>query len=236
MKISDPNANQVLNENELLLTELPLKHAHVLELGCGTAEKTRAIAKAGNVAAIVALEVDAIQHAKNLTLPDLTNVSFRRGAAEAIPEADDTFDIALMFKSLHHVPMDSMDLAFQEIRRVLKPGGFVWISEPVYTGPFNDIVRLFHDEKIVREAAFAATCRAVNNELFTLEKQLFFSMRRQFQDFEQFERQVLHVTHTQHQLTPETLNEVRRRFEEHLTEAGACFFTPLRIDILKTIK
>lgn len=105
----------------------------------------------------MALEVDERQHAKNLTLPDLTNVIFRHGAAEAIPEADGTFDIVLMFKSLHHVPMDSMDLAFQEIRRVLKPGGFVWISEPVYTGPFNDIVRLFHDEKTVREAAFAAT-------------------------------------------------------------------------------
>lgn len=101
MKISDFANDMLCDEYAVIAAELPLENAQVLELGCGKAEKTRAIAQAGKVAAIVALEVDAIQHGLNLQIADLPNVSFRHGAAEAIPAADASFDIVMMFKSLH---------------------------------------------------------------------------------------------------------------------------------------
>ena len=175
---------------------LPLGGAHVLELGCGKAEQTRAIAQEGQVASIVALEVDEIQHARNLQIRDLPNVSFSVGGAEEIPVADASYDIVLMFKSLHHVPVDKMDQALAEIRRVLKPGGLAYLSEPVYAGEFNDILRLFHDEKTVREAAFAAIQRAVHGGTLELVSQTFFSAPGHFDDFEQFEEQVLKVNTT----------------------------------------
>lgn len=114
MKISDPSADMVCDEYVIVQSLLPLTGARVLELGCGKAEKTRAIAQGGQVASITALEVDEIQHAKNLQITDLPNVSFRLGGAQAIPAADASFDIVLMFKSLHHVPMDQMDQALAE--------------------------------------------------------------------------------------------------------------------------
>ena len=43
-----------------------------------------------------------------------------------------------------------------EIARVLKPGGVAYLSEPVYAVRFNDILKLFHDERVVREADFDA--------------------------------------------------------------------------------
>lgn len=233
MKISDPTAERLCDEYDVIAAELPLERARILELGCGKAEKTRAIARAGRVAAIVAMEVDAIQHARNLEIADLPNVSFRHGAAEAIPEADSSFDIVMMFKSLHHVPVASMDRAVDEIRRVLKPGGLAWISEPVYAGEFNDILRLFHDEKAVREAAFAAVRRAVDAGRLDLVRQLFFDTPGHFDDFAQFEEKVIRVTHTEHRLAPELLNAVRNKFEAHLTAAGANFRNPLRVDILR---
>jgi SAM-dependent methyltransferase len=71
-----------------------------------------------------------------------------------------------MLKSLHHVPIPLMDRALAEVARVLRPGGHLYVSEPVYEGPFNDIVRLFNDEAVVRaaaqravDAALAPTCR-----------------------------------------------------------------------------
>lgn len=233
MKISNPAADRVCDEYEVIAAELPLQNARILELGCGKAEKTRAIAQGGKVAAIVALEVDEIQHARNLALTDLPNVSFRQGAAEAIPEADAAFDIVMMFKSVHHVPIESMDRAFDEIRRVLKPGGFVWISEPVYAGEFNEILRLFHDEKTVRAAAFSATCRAVDDGRFHHVKQCFFSTPGHFDNFAQFEERVIRVTHSNHQLSPVLHEAVRRKFEKHLTDKGANFQNPLRVDILR---
>jgi SAM-dependent methyltransferase len=233
MKISDPANDMLCDEYDLIAAELPLENAQVLELGCGKAEKTRAIAQAGKVAGIVALEVDAIQHGLNLQITDLPNVSFRHGAAEAIPAADASFDIVMMFKSLHHVPTDRMDLALSEIRRILKPGGLAWISEPVYAGEFNDILRLFHDEKDVREAAFAAVRRAVDDGRFVLVGQRFFSSPGHFDSFAQFEERVIRVTHTEHRLAPELLAAVRRKFEANLGAAGANFRNPLRVDILQ---
>lgn len=233
MKISDSANDMLCDEYAVIAADLPLENAQVLELGCGKAEKTRAIAQAGKVAAIVALEVDAIQHGLNLQIADLPNVSFRHGAAEAIPAADASFDIVMMFKSLHHVPTDRMDLALSEIRRVLKPGGLAWISEPVYAGEFNDILRLFHDEKEVREAAFAAVRRAVDDGRFRLVRQRFFSTPGHFDSFEQFEERIIRVTHTEHRLAPELLAAVRRKFEAHLGATGANFRNPLRVDILQ---
>ena len=171
MKISNPEADLLCDEFDVIVAELPLAGARILELGCGKADKTRAIAQSGNVSSILALEVDAIQHNRNLQIADLPNVSFCQGAAEAIPAADSLFDIVMMFKSLHHVPVDKMDLALSEIVRVLKPGGLAWISEPVYAGEFNDILRLFHDEKQVREAAFAAIRRSVDEARLSHVKQ-----------------------------------------------------------------
>jgi ubiquinone/menaquinone biosynthesis C-methylase UbiE len=233
MKIADPDNSPVLDEFEVIFAELPLLNSVVLELGCGKAEKTRKIAASGSVATIVAMEVDEIQHGKNLQHGDLPNVTFRRGAAEAIPADDASFDIVMMFKSLHHVPTDRMDAAFREIHRVLKPGGLAWISEPVYAGAFNEVIRLFHDEMQVREAAFAATQRSVTDGGFQLVRQRFFSAASHFLDFDQFEDQVIRVTHMNHRLAPELHDAVRQAFEIHMTPAGAHFQTPLRVDILR---
>ena len=48
------------------------------------------------------------------------------------------------------------ELSTEDWLRVLRPCGLVYISEPIYAGNFNDILRLFHDEQAVRLAAPAA--------------------------------------------------------------------------------
>lgn len=233
MNISDPEVHLVANEAEILDQLLHLQGATVLELGCGKAEKTRIVAQ--QATKVLALEVDEAQLAKNLTIADLPNVRFGHGGAEKIPAADSSFDIVLMFKSLHHVPTELMDSVFPEIHRVLKPAGTAYISEPVYAGSFNEILKLFHDEQAVREAAFAAEQRAVSSRLFELVKQKFFLQPMHFADFRQFEQQVLKVTHTEHRLTAETYEKVRSKFNAHMTRDGATFHMPMRADLLKKI-
>lgn len=231
MHIADANCTRVTKEPAIVDELLPLDGAKVLELGCGRAEMTRIVA--ARAASVLALEVDEIQLAKNREIADLPNVAFEHGGAEAIPAADANADIVLMFKSLHHVPLELMDQAFGEIRRVLKPGGLAYISEPVYAGAFNEILRLFHDEKLVREAAFAAEQRAVSSGLFELVVQTFFLNPMHFDGFGQFEEQVLKVTHTEHRLSPALYREVKSKFEQHLTPDGADFRMPIRVDLLR---
>lgn len=233
MKIADPAQTSLVNEIRLMLDELPFDGAKILELGCGRAEKTRLLAETGRPREIVALEVDAIQHARNLETTDLPTVSFRHGGAEAIPADDNSVDIVLMFKSLHHVPVALMDQALSEIARVLKPGGLAWISEPVYAGDLNEVFKLFHDEQVVREAAFAALCRAVEGGKLLLEKELFFNTRSYFEGFEQFDSRMIRVTHTNHQLSPELYRQVREKFDSYMAAEGATFLNPQRVDLLR---
>jgi SAM-dependent methyltransferase len=160
-------------------------------------------------------------------------VHFRHGGAEAIPATDNSFDIVLMFKSLHHVPMENMDRALSEIARVLKPGGLAWISEPVFAGDLNEVFRLFHDEKAVREAAFAAIRKAVDDGRLRLDKQLFFNTRSFFESFDQFDQRMIRVTHSSHHLSTGLCLKVKEKFESYMTPEGATFLNPQRVDLLR---
>ena len=64
MIIADPTQTTLVNEVQLMLSELPFDGATVLELGCGKADKTRTLAQTGRPKEVFALEVDAIQHAQ----------------------------------------------------------------------------------------------------------------------------------------------------------------------------
>ena len=220
-------------ETEVFNRLLSLDNKHILELGCGSAEITRNIATSGAGRKITALEVDEIAHEKNSLATDLPNVTFGLAGAQEIPLKDESVDVVFMFKSLHHVPLDLMDQSFLEIRRVLKPGGMAYISEPVFAGEFNEILRLFHDEEKVRKAAFNAVKKAVDDGLFSLVEETFFSSPMKFENFADFENKILKVTHTNHSLDEQIYKLVKQRFEQHLGDDGAHFLMPIRVDLLQ---
>lgn len=234
MVIAQDDPGPVLDERELI-EGLPLSRARALELGCGTARQTRLLAASGKFTSILALEVDRVQHELNLQLDDLPAVRFALGGAEDIPAGDAAFDAVFLFKSLHHVPIHLLAEAFAEIRRVLRPGGLAYISEPIFGGDYNEILRLFHDEQRVREEAFAATREAVAAGLFRVVSQTFFRAQVRYLSFGEFEQKVIQVTHTEHRLSQELLDEVRARFAAHMGERGAQFLAPFRVDLLERL-
>jgi len=168
-------------------------------------------------------------------IDDLPNVRFELAGAEAIPADDETYDIVFMFKSLHHVPLTLMDQALQEITRVLRPGGLAYISEPIFKGDFNDLLRLFHDEESARKAAFTAVKNAVDTGLLSLVKEVFFNTPMFFKNFEEFESKVIKVTHTNHQLKGDVYEKTRQQFSLNMRPDGAHFLLPIRVDLLKRI-
>lgn len=233
MKIAEQQIEINCPEAEIYNHLLSLDGKHILELGCGSAEITRNIATSGSDRKITALEVDQIAYEKNLQITDLANVTFVLSGAENIPLEDESVDVVFMFKSLHHVPLDLMQPAMHEIWRVLKPGGLAYISEPVFAGDFNEVLRLFHDEQKVREAAFETVKKAVDKGLFKLVKETFFNSPMRFENFAEFENNTIKATHTDHDLD-ETLYElVKKRFEQHLGDDGAHFLMPIRVDLLQ---
>lgn len=233
MKIAIDPIDLNCPEADIYNRYLDLDNKHILELGCGPAVITRDIASGGANRQVTALEVDEIAHAHNLQIDDLPNVTFQLAGAEAIPLDDASVDVVMMFKSLHHVPIELMGQSLDEIRRVLRPGGLAYISEPIYAGEFNDILRLFHDEREVREAAFEAVRSAVAQGGFELVEQIFFKAPGYFEDFAEFENRIIGATHTEHRLDPDLHARVKAKFEQHLGEDGAHFKQPIRVDLLR---
>ena len=220
-------------ESEIYNRLLSLDNKHILELGCGNTDITRNIATSGVNRRITALEVDEIAHEKNLQITDLPNVTFALAGAQEIPLEDESVDVVFMFKSLHHVPLELMEPSMREIRRVLKPGGLAYISEPVFAGDFNEILRLFHDEKKVREAAFKTVKNAIDEGLFNLAEETFFNSPMHFENFAEFENNTIKATHSDHKLDNDLYQLVKQRFEQHIGDDGAQFLMPIRVDLLQ---
>jgi SAM-dependent methyltransferase len=233
MRIEEPGCNRCEAEIDVIARHLPLDGQRVLELGCGTAAMTRALAARFPTAEFVATEVDAIQHARNLAAEPLAQIAFRADGAQRIDSPDCSFDRVMMFKSLHHVPVDLLDEALAEIARVLRPNGLAWLSEPVFAGAYNEVMRLFHDEREVRASAFASVRRAVDSGLLGLQEQLFFLVPNRFADFAEFEARQINATHTEHRLDARLLERVRAAFSAHLGPNGAEFRQPMRVDLLR---
>ena len=233
MKIAAEQIDINCHESEIYDRLLVLDGKHILELGCGSAEITRNIASSGANRKVTALEVDEIAHDKNLQVTDLPNVTFALAGAQEVPLQDESVDVVFMFKSLHHVPLELMEPSMQEIRRVLKPGGLAYISEPVFAGDFNEVLRLFHDEQKVRQAAFDTVKKAVDDGLFTLVEEIFFNSPMKFENFAEFENNTIKATHSDHKLDEELYGLVKLRFEQHIGDDGAHFLMPIRVDLLQ---
>ncbi len=221
------------SEGAMLAELLPLAVARVLELGCGRAWMTRRLAEECGVAEVIATEVDRVQLEKNQAIEDLPQVRFIYAGMESVPLESASVDLAIMLKSLHHVPLDRLDQGFAELHRLLKPGGLAYISEPVYAGDFNAIMSLFNDEQQVREQAFAALCRACDEGLFEHLGQHFFEAPGHFASWTDFEQRMLHVTHTEHRIDAALYRRIQEAFSAHLTAQGADFLKPSRVDLLR---
>lgn len=222
-----------VDELELLDGLVPLAGRRLIEAGCGAAALARRIVQRHPGTTVVGLEVDVRQHAKNLAAEAPPGLAFVAGGAEAIPFPDARFDGALMLKSLHHVPVPLMDRALAELRRVLVPGGWLYVSEPVYAGAFNDLVRVFNEEREVRAAAQAALDRALAGRGWSQTAERRFEVPARYADFADFERSVVDVTYAERRMDDALRAEVRARFERHVGPDGAHFMRPMHLRLLR---
>ncbi len=233
MQLTHPQITRSCAESEIYESLLALDGASVLELGCGKADHTRRIATAHPTAKVIAAEVDRIQHAENLATAAPANITFADFGAESIPLAGASIDVVLMFRSLHHVPLPRLDDAVGELLRVLKPGGYAYISEPVFAGEWNELIRIFNDEEFVRKAAFAAVCRAVDKGMFELAHEIFFLVPVKYKDFGEFAGKHFEVTHSERNVSDAQSRAVERLFNTHLGPDGVKLAQQVRIDLLR---
>ena len=220
------------DELDVLAAWVPLAGQEIVELGCGAAALARALLARHPDARVTGLEVDERQHAKNLAQPQ-AGLTFVAAGAQDIPFPDARFDLALMLKSLHHVPMPLMAQALAEAARVLRPGGHLYVSEPVYGGPFNEVVKTFNDEGVVRAAAQAAVDEALRGSAWVAAGERRFQMPVRFRDFSEFEQRMMRPTFADHRLDEAKIAAARAAFMPHCGPDGALFERPMHVRLLR---
>jgi ubiquinone/menaquinone biosynthesis C-methylase UbiE len=222
------------DELDVLAALVPVAGRDIVELGCGAAKLARTLLERHPDSRVTGLEVDERQHAKNLASPQ-PGLQFVSAGAQSIPATDASFDVALMLKSLHHVPMPQMARALTEVARVLRPRGHLYVSEPVYHGPLNDVVRLFNDEGVVRAAAQAAVDAALTIGVWEQVAERCFEMPVSFKDFADFEQRMMRPTFADHRIDDAKLAEVNAAFTPHVKTDGAHFTRPMHVRVLRKL-
>ena len=222
----------VEDEVALLNDWAGLDRQNIIELGCGAAKFSRDLLKRFPGCRITGLEVDSIQHEKNLQNPQ-QGLTFIAAGAQEIPFGDATFDLAIMLKSLHHVPVELMRTALGEIARVVRPGGLLYVSEPVYAGALNAVTSIYNEERVVRIEAQRALDAAIESGKWSQVNELWFDSTSCYRNFEDYEKKHMHATFRENNITPEIVERVRAAFAPHCGPDGVTFRRPQHARLLR---
>lgn len=220
-------------ELDLLADWVPLAGQRLIELGCGAAQFAQHLLARFPDTTVTGLEVDRVQMDKNRAAPAVAGLTLVEAGAQAIPFAQASFDGAFMLKSLHHVPMDLMDQALSEVARVLKPGGWLYVSEPIYGGALNEIIRWFNDEGVVRPAAQAALDRALAGGAWTQVQEHRFTQDTHFASFDDFAQRMMNASYRNDAINADLMQRIAAAYAPHQGAEGAHFKRPMHVRLLR---
>lgn len=108
--------------------EFRVRGASVLDVGCGDAGALIAFAEEGASAAGIETFETSLERGRLRATDHGVTVDLKKGAAESIPFPDASFDLVMLDNVLEHVTDRPRTL--REIRRVLKPGGLLYMVTP----------------------------------------------------------------------------------------------------------
>lgn len=115
-----------------LLREAQIASGHrVLDLGCGTATLTILIKQNHPQVEVIGLDADPkiLEIARSKTTKAGVEIRLDQGLAYELPYPENCFDRVLSSLVFHHLKTEDKKRTLQEVRRVLKPGGWLYIVD-----------------------------------------------------------------------------------------------------------
>ncbi len=130
-------ASWLLRHEAALRTE----DVKLLDYGCGAGDLMRMLVQLGARARVTGCDVSGgmLAEAQRRWQPEFgppPHLAVQDGARTDFPDA--AFDIVVVSAVLHHVPVEHRPAVFEELARVLKPGGRLYVFEH---NPRNPLVR-----------------------------------------------------------------------------------------------
>jgi SAM-dependent methyltransferase len=110
--------------------------SRILDFGCGIGATEKVLRERFPAASIDGVDssAESIKAAGELAL---TNVNFHFSDAAPLPFADGTFDLVYSNGTFHHIDHGQHAAVFAELRRVLRPGGHIFVFE---NNPLNPLM------------------------------------------------------------------------------------------------
>ncbi len=123
-----------------------IKGKTVLEIGCGSGGGTELILKYFSPQQIIATDLD--HRLISLARRNVQNrrITFEKADATKLTYKNESFDAVFDYGVIHHIPLPEWRECLNEIYRVLKPGGklFVWdVSIESFNTVYGRIIKLF---------------------------------------------------------------------------------------------
>lgn len=218
---------------EVILETLDLADRVVIDIGCGDGGLARRMAEQG--ARVVGIECSPRQLARARRATPTEGATLVAGLGECLPVATAAADIAVFFNSLHHVPIALQSQALDEAARVLRPGGLVYISEPLAEGAHFTVARELDDETEVRAAALAAI-HAATARAFDPVSEFRYIHTVRMASFEAWRERMSAIAPGRDALFQSLDIPLRARFAALATrdaEGGHGFDQPMRVNLLR---
>ncbi len=221
---------QTRTNREVIEGALHLADAVVVDVGCGDGSLARMLARKGARVTGIDVSVPLLHQAR--AADAVGDEQYIEGKAEDLPLDPSSADIVVFFNSLHHV--DEMATALQEAARVLKPGGVLYVTEPLAQGSYFEVMKPVHDETEVRRRAYEALQQAAEHA-FEAVSEIFHLNAMPVKSFEAFESRIVTVNPETRPLLEALHARLRTDFERlgQQTEDGWVFDQPMRVNILR---
>lgn len=227
--------SEIRSNQSVLNGVLDLKGLQVADIGSGAGEMVRYMTQQG--AHVTGLECGELQLQKARSFPAEGDEVYLQGVGQQQPFDDDSFDLVTFFNSLHHVPLEHMEDALAEALRVVKPGGTVYVGEPIASGRGFELNAPIDDETSVRAAAYDAIQNAAALGLKPV-REIFYDTVYHYEDFAAFKDNMIRIDPDRRAPFEAIEDDLRGAFERLgiADEEGVRFDQPMRVNVLQKVQ
>lgn len=135
-------AHSIENFAEDFMARRPLRHgAQVLDVACGTGNLALIAAREGCIASGADIAANLIAQARTRASEAGLSIDFTEADAEALPYANDSFDLAVSMFGVMFTPQPTVATA--ELWRVTKPGGQIALANWTPEGFIGKMFQVF---------------------------------------------------------------------------------------------